>query len=148
LSGLLSVGRRFSRACLLCFGAALVLIAVVGLAGNVPTIRDGDWKPSELSALYAQLSEYAVVGSFLLIVAYGIYTSKRWGSYIAALAAFSCLALIAKAWLEERSDPDAAIVFLIPGLPMALIFAWALAEVKRDMRHRTSEHEERGHEIG
>lgn len=134
MNRLLSVGRRFSRASLLCIGGVLILMAIGGLVGNLPSIRDVAWKPDELKDVYVSLFEYAILGVIFVIVAYGIYRSREWGAYGAALAAFSSLVLIGKTWLKESSDPDAAIVFLVPGALMAIILVWALSEIRRTVK--------------
>jgi hypothetical protein len=137
VSKVLSAGYRFSRACFLSFGGALMLIAIVPLAVSLPDLRGGDWPADEASQLYSTTSHCAAYGLIFLATALVLFKSKRWAAYLAAIAGASALILMVLAWSEEVSDRAGfGIVLLVPAVPLSLTLIWALAQAARELRDR------------
>ena len=138
MSKILRAGYRFSRACFLCFGGALVLIAIVVLAVSVPDIRRyGDWPQDEVSQLYSTTSYCAVYGLVFLSAAFALFKSKRWGTYVAAAVSGLALLLMELAWIAETSDRGAfAIVLLFPAIPLLLVLSWSIAAIVKESKER------------
>jgi hypothetical protein len=147
MSKLLIVGRRFSRACFLCLGGALLLIASGALVGNLPTIRSGDWPPSELPYLYLGLTEFAIVGIIFVITAYGLYKLRRWGVYTAAVVSLLALIVFAIGWPTARSDYGSAVVYSFFATLFALTLVWALAVTAQELKEHARRQRGEGGQI-
>ncbi len=134
MSKLLKIGRTFSRDCMLCYGASLVLIAIGGLLGNLPGImKYGDWSPFELQELYFTVSKFGGSGTVFLVAAYALFKSKRWGlPFTAGVCALALTALLV-AWLRESYDPEGfALILLFWATPLVVTFLWSLGQMKHE----------------
>ena len=137
MSKLLRAGYRFSRDCFLCYGGALLLIAIVPLAVSLRDIRNGDWPPDEVGQLYSTTSYSALYGLIFLAAALALFKSKLWAPYVAVAVSGSALALIGMAWLAETSDREGfAIVLAFPAIPLLLVLCWSGAVLVRQSRER------------
>jgi len=138
VSRILSLGHRLSRDVFLCLGGASLLIAIGGAAGNLPDIlKYRDWPTSEVSQLYSTISLFAIFGTVFLAVAFVLFRSKRWGTYLAAAVSASALLWMAIAWSSETIDRAGfAIVLSFPAVPLLLTLIWAIVEAARDLKQR------------
>ena len=135
MSKLVNWGRRISRDCFLCYGGALVVIAIGGLLGNLPDIiRYRDWPPYQVDELYSAVSRFALFGVIFLAAAYAQFKSKRWGALVTAGVSASALAWMLIIWLKEPYDPEGfAIVLVFWATPLLFTLAWSLIEMSQQL---------------
>jgi uncharacterized membrane protein (DUF2068 family) len=117
----------------------LVLIAIGGLAGNLPDIkRYGDWPAHEVSELYSTVSHLAAYGVVFLAVAFALFKSRRWGAYL-VIVSVAALGFFAATWASLAHGPeraDFAVEMSFWYIPLLLALIWALAETVRDLKDR------------
>lgn len=136
MSQLLNWGRRLSRDCFLCFGGAMVLIAIGGLAGNLPDlVRFGGWPASDVRDLYFTTSFFAVSGIIFLVVAYGLFERKLWAVYLTAVVSALSVSVVLFA-VVTWPEPDEWQVQVLYGIPFSCTLIWSLAEVARQLKRK------------
>ena len=147
MSRLLSIGRRFSRDCYLCFGGALVLIAMGAFVGNFRTLVDRSvLSRSEATELYVLVTFSAVSGVICLFAAYGIFKSQRWGVIFAAVVSLLGLVIISFLWMTEPYDrAHWAITLSFWAVPLALTLAWALMDLAQRSKVKDDSAEREAH---
>jgi predicted membrane-bound spermidine synthase len=114
----------------------MVLIAIGGLAGNLPgIIRDRDWSPSQINDLYSTVLRFAIFGTIFLAVAYALIRSRRWGACLTAAVSTAALIWMAIVWSRETyNQADFAVALMFWAVPLLFTLTWALADVARQLK--------------